>query len=137
MDVLGSYGADSVRVETCDGREHILPMKWTSLAAPRKPATNGGKAVRLALEDLGALAKWVAARVGSVQGRKLDELDLAVDNVDPDGGAPRRRIGSAGGSDASEGERHRTAAAVVEQAGASSARRRSERRSPKRKRGTR
>ena len=71
--MVGERGADAVYAELPDGRGCYLPLAWTDRQPRLPPRFVDAKPVRLDLEGLRLLVKWVAAR--ALQGQKLDFAD--------------------------------------------------------------
>jgi hypothetical protein len=69
--VLGSRSPSAVWAELPDGRTCHLPLRWTDQIPRPPPRIVDGRQVRLDVESLQLLARWVSDRVG----RKLDLAD--------------------------------------------------------------
>lgn len=122
MSICAPFGRDDLIVELADGRLRTVPSKWTDLSAVPEAQGTGGPPVRLALDELVLLARWVAVRGAELKGRqKLDRCDKTGQEVVPNAETRLGRMGKAttnGGRARPSGSQRRgrgNAAAVVEQ----------------------
>jgi hypothetical protein len=120
--VRWSYGTGSVRLETAQGRQLIVPLEWTDLRPRVLQTLHAGRTVHLEPVALQELARWVEARAAARGHKKLGHFDKCEQSLRPDGEQRRSetRTTSKRQNAVADGEsgRHRSTAAVVEQAGA-------------------